>query len=98
MATFRGAGKATIGIFGVSEWKNFLRVVNEASFRLSEEEIEKIASTADFDNHSIEGSVSIEWPVVTLEFEIASIGKTLTINRQLSGMIQLFTCEIAYDQ
>ena len=62
-----GNGSATLTIYGYRHWMEFLKC-NEMP--LSDEDIDALESAASCRNYSIEGTIKVNWPVVTVEFEM----------------------------
>ena len=64
---FKGSGRATLTILGYKHWKEFLKC-NDRD--LKPKEIEDLERAADYHNFAVEGVVRVEWPEVTVEFEM----------------------------
>ena len=62
---FKGSGVATLTIFNFDHWKTFFHRDGRA---LSEDEIDELQFSADYQNFNVKGSIYIEWPLVTVEF------------------------------
>lgn len=64
---FKGHGRAVLNIFGYEEWKYFF---NCNGREMSASEASEIEIRSDFENFNVEGTISVEWPDVILEFNM----------------------------
>ena len=73
---FKGSGKATLTILHFDHWKTFFVCEGLA---LGPDEIQRLQTAANYENYSVEGTVHVEWPLVTVEFNMEEfLGETLT--------------------
>lgn len=73
--SFKGNGKATLTILGYRNWKTFLKC-NDRD--LTDEEAFDVEYAADYHNFSVEGVIRVDWPDVTLEFNMDKFVGTYT--------------------
>ena len=64
---FKGSGRAVLNVYGFQEWKYFFDC-NERG--ITEPVADLIESKADFENFTVEGTITVEWPDVTLTFNM----------------------------
>lgn len=66
-ASFMGRGRAVLTILDFNHWKNFFK---RDGRDLTMEEKVDIEYAASFDNYSVDGKVRVDWPEVTVEFNM----------------------------
>ena len=66
-AFFMGRGRAVLTILDFNHWKDFFK---RDGRNLTMEEKVDIEYAANFDNFSVDGKVRVEWPEVTVEFNM----------------------------
>ena len=64
---FKGKGRAVLNVYGYEEWKYFFDCNGR---EMTAAEASKIESSSDFEHFNVEGTITIEWPDVTLEFNM----------------------------
>ena len=64
---FKGSGRAVLNIYGYEEWKYFFHCNGR---EMTAAEAREIEMKTDFDNFNVEGSITVEWPDVSLEFNM----------------------------
>lgn len=73
---FKGSGQATLTILHFNHWKTFFAC---EGFALRPDEIAELQTAASYENYNVEGVVHVEWPLVTVEFNMDKfLGETLT--------------------
>lgn len=73
---FKGRGSATLTILGYKNWKEFLKC-NDRD--LTPEEADDIESAADYQNFNVKGVIRVDWPDVTIEFNMDKFISTLCV-------------------
>ena len=63
---FKGSGIATLTILGYQNWKQ-LKCNGQP---LKEDEVASLQSAANYSNYGTEGVIKIEWPAITVEFDM----------------------------
>ena len=64
---FKGKGRAVVNIYGYEQWRYFFMVNGR---EMTDAEADEIEASSDFENFNVEGSITVEWPDVTLEFNM----------------------------
>ena len=64
---FKGSGNATLTILGYKSWKQFLKCNDRI---LTHEEAIDIEYAADYQNFNVKGVIRVDWPDVTIEFNM----------------------------
>ena len=64
---FKGNGRAVVNIYGFEQWKHFFKANGR---EMTYAEADEIEASSDFENFNVEGTVTVEWPDVTLEFNM----------------------------
>ena len=65
---FKGHGRAVLNIYGCEEWKYFFSCNGR---ELTVAETSEIEASADFEHFNVEGTITVEWPEVKLEFNMS---------------------------
>ena len=84
---FRGKGKAVLTILGYKNWKSFLKVEDRD---LTVEEMVDIEYSADYDNFAVEGQIRVNWPDITVEFNMDRFTGIKTCN--VTGEVPFHLC------
>ena len=64
---FKGKGRAVVNIYGYEQWKYFFMVNGR---EMTAAEADEIEASSDFENFNVEGTITVEWPDVTLQFNM----------------------------
>ena len=72
---FKGSGRAVLTVFKFENWKEFLL---RGDRPLTAAEVQRIEDAATLENFCIAGSITVEWPVVELEFHMDDFVGTVT--------------------
>ena len=73
---FKGSGSATLTILGYQSWKQFLKCNDRA---LTYEEATDIEYAADYQNFNVKGVIRVDWPDVTIEFNMDTFISALCV-------------------
>lgn len=74
---FKGSGQATLTILHFNHWKTFFECKGLA---LTPNETAELQTAANYENYNVEGTVHVEWPLVTVEFNMDEfLGEIVTI-------------------
>lgn len=64
---FKGKGVAILNIYGYDHWKTLLKLNDkEIPYEITSD----IDYVADIDNYSVHGEIQVEWPDVTVVFNM----------------------------
>ena len=64
---FKGRGRAVLNVYGYEHWKYFFTCNGR---EMTAAEAGEIEDSADFEKFNVEGTITVEWPDVTLEFNM----------------------------
>ena len=62
---FKGSGDATLSVYGLENWKDFLR---RGDRPLTEAEVERIEEATSVENFAVGGRIAVEWPEIKIDF------------------------------
>lgn len=89
---FKGSGNATLTVFGMENWKEFLC---RGDRPLTDVEVERIDEAATLENFSIGGRIAVEWPEVEIAFAMDDFVGKHTINAR-QPRPSFNNCTLAY--
>ena len=80
---FKGSGDATLSVYGLENWKDFLR---RGDRPLTEAEVERIEEATSVENFAVGGRIAVEWPEIKIDFAMDDfIGACLCVCIYQSG-------------